>query len=63
MFESFEGPAVDLALAALRAAERDAAVAGVAQWDAALAVWESTPADTGPGRGRRRWLRSLSRWG
>ena len=40
----------DVALAALRAAEVAAARAAVAQWDAALAVWESTPDDFRVGR-------------
>ncbi len=40
----------DEALAALRAAELGAARAAVAQWEAALAVWESTPVDFRVGR-------------
>ena len=45
MFESLESPVSDVALAALTAAEHQAARAAVAQWDAAVAVWQSTPPD------------------
>ncbi len=45
MFELLESPELDVALAALRSAEAESAVVAVRQWEAALAVWESTPVE------------------